>query len=196
MSTISHIKEHFQTPTRYRQWSLGLMAVGVLSLIIGFIVYGGGNGVSGSRFWAALLQNSVFFLLIVNAAMFFFAAHSLAMAGWVIAFRRLTEAISACVIPIGVICFVILMCLVWGGHTAIYEWVDRDAVAKDTVLKGKAGFLSPGFFTIWTTLTIGLWIVLGMKMRNLSRSIDDTKLSVAEGKRYIFTNTVWAAIYI
>lgn len=196
MSSISHIKEHFQTPTRYKQWSLGLMTVGVLSLIIGFIVYGGGNTPSGNRFWAALLQNSVYFLLIVNAALFFYAAHTLAMAGWVMSFRRLTEAISACVTPLGIICFVILMCLVFGGHSGLYEWVDKDAVAKDAALKGKSGFLSPAFFTIYTVLTIGLWTLLGMKMRNLSRSIDDTKLTVEEGKRYIFTNTVWAAVYI
>ena len=54
MSSISHIKEHFKTPTRYKQWSLGLMTVGVLSLIIGFIVYGGGNNpaapASGPRY--------------------------------------------------------------------------------------------------------------------------------------------------
>jgi hypothetical protein len=172
------------------------MTVGVLSLIIGFIVYGGGNTPSGNRFWAALLQNSVYFLLIVNAALFFYAAHTLAMAGWVMSFRRLTEAISACVTPLGIICFVILMCLVFGGHSGLYEWVDKDAVAKDAALKGKSGFLSPAFFTIYTVLTIGLWTLLGMKMRNLSRSIDDTKLTVEEGKRYIFTNTVWAAVYI
>jgi hypothetical protein len=33
-------------------------------------------------------------------------------------------------------------------------------------------------------------------MRQLSRSIDNTPLSVAEGKRYIFRNTVWAALFI
>jgi len=196
MSSISHIKEHFQTPTRYKQWSLGLMTVGVLSLIIGFILYGGGNNASGSRFWAALLQNSVYFLLIVNASLFFYAAHTLGMAGWVLSFRRLTEAISACVTPLGIICFVILMCLVFGGHSALYEWVDKDAVAKDAALKGKSGFLSPGFFTIYTLLTIGLWTLLGKKLRNLSRSIDDTRLTVEEGKQYIFKNTVWAAVYV
>ena len=75
----------------------------------------------------------------MNAALFFFAAHTLAMAGWVLSFRRLTEAISACVIPLGIICFVILMCLVFGGHSALYEWVDKTAVAKDAVAEGKVG---------------------------------------------------------
>jgi hypothetical protein len=171
------------------------MAVGVLSLIAGAILYGGHE--HGTRFWAALLQNSVYFLLIVNAAMFFFTAHVLGMSGYVLAFRRVTEAISAAVIPIGIICFVILMCLVWGGHSAIYEWLDKDAVAKDAVLNGKKGFLNPNFFTVYTILTIGLWIVLGKKMRDLSRSLDEAPLqSVSEGKKYIFKNTVWAAIYI
>src|ERR1700754_3716612 len=126
---MSSIKEHFQIPGRYKQWSLGLMGVGVLSLVVGFIMYGGQN--QGARFWAALLQNSVYFLLIVNAAMFFFAATTLAMGGFQLAFRRVTEAIASSVIPIGIITFVILLCLVFGGKTVIYEWLDRDAVAKD-----------------------------------------------------------------
>lgn len=191
---MSSIKERFVIPGRYKQWSLGLMGVGVLSLIIGFAMYGTHD--QGTRFWAALLQNSVYFLLLVNAAMFFFAAVTLSMGGFVIAFRRVTEAISASVIPIGIITFVILLCLIFGGHTNIYEWLDKDVVAHDEALKGKSGFLSRGFFITWTTLTIGLWAILGYKMRQLSRSIDDTPLSIQEGKKYIFKNTVWAALYI
>jgi len=191
---MSSIKEHFEIPGRYKKWSMGLMGVGILSLIIGFVMYGGEN--QGARFWAALLQNSVYFLLIVNAAMFFFAATTLAMAGFQLAFRRVTEAIASAVIPIGIITFVILCCLVFGGRTAIYEWLDRDAVAHDAVLNGKKGFLSVPFFMIWTILTIGLWAFLGWKLRQISRSIDNTPLTVGEGKKYTFKNTVWSALFI
>jgi len=191
---MSSIKEHFEIPGRYKQWSLGLMGVGILSLIIGFIMYGSVD--HGTRFWATLLQNSVYFLLIVNAAMFFMCATTLAWGGFQMTFRRVTEAISVSVIPIGIITFVILMCIVFGGKDTIYEWLNKDNVMHDEVLKGKSGFLSPGFFTTWSILTIGLWTVLGIKMRNLSRSIDNTPLSVEQGKKYMFTNTVWAAIYI
>jgi hypothetical protein len=191
---MSSYKEHFEIPARYKQWSLGLMTVGVIALIVGFILYGTHD--QGTRFWATLMHNSVYFLLITNAAMFFFCAVTLSLGSFIITFRRVTEAISAAVIPIGIICFVILMCIVFGGHTAIYSWLDRGAVAKDELLKEKSGFLSVPFFTIWTILTIGLWIVLGYKMRKLSRSIDDTPLNREEGKKYIFKNTVWAAIYI
>jgi len=191
---MSSFKEHFEIPGRYKQWSLGLMGVGVLSLIVGFVLYGTHD--HGTRFWAALLQNSVYFLLTVNAAMFFFCAVTLSMGGFILTFRRVTEAISASVIPIGIITFIILMCLVFGGHSTIYEWLDKSAVAKSEALSGKKGFLNPTFFTVWTVLTIGLWIGLGLKMRQLSRSIDDAPLSKEEGKKYIFKNTVWAAIYI
>ncbi|HVU53993.1 MAG TPA: hypothetical protein VHD83_03020 [Puia sp.] len=191
---MSSIKEHFEIPARYKQWSLILMAVGIVSLIVGFIAYG--NDDHGTRFWATMLQNSVYFLLIVNASMFFFCATTLAWGGFQMTFRRVTEAISASVIPIGTITFIILMCIVFGGKDTIYEWLNKDHVAHDEILKGKSGFLSTGFFTTWSILTIGLWILLGMKMRSLSRSIDNHKPSVEEGKKYVFTNTIWAAIYI
>jgi len=188
------IKENFETPSRFKTWSLALMGVGVLSLVVGYFLYGSDNG--GIRFWSALLQNSVYFLLVVNAAMFFFAATTLAWGGWQISFRRVTEAIAACVIPIGLICFVILMALVFGHKTNIYEWLDKDLVNKSEDLKGKSGFLSPTFFTIWTVLTIGLWTIFGFKLRSISREIDNTPLTVEEGKKYIYKNTVWAAVYI
>ncbi|MHA4810146.1 quinol:cytochrome C oxidoreductase [Flavitalea flava] len=191
---MSSVKEHFEIPSRFKQWSLGLMGVGVLSLIVGYILYG--NTDHGTRFWSALLQNSVYFLLITNAAMFFFCATTLAWGGWQMSFRRVTEAISTSVIPIGIITFVILMSLVFGGKETIFDWLNKDTVAHDAILNGKKGFLNPTFFTVWTVLSIGLWTVLGIKMRRLSRSIDDTPLSVEEGKKYMFKNTVWASLYI
>jgi Ni/Fe-hydrogenase subunit HybB-like protein len=48
-----------------------------------------------------------------------------------------------------------------------------------------------------TLFTIIGWSVLGWKMRQLSRSLDEKPLaSVEEGRKYIWKNTVWAAVYI
>ena len=102
------IKENFSIPRSYRMWSLGLMGVGVLSVIIGYIMYGHDEH-HGARFWSTLLYNSTFFLLVCNAAMFFITATTLAWGGWQISFRRVSEAISTCVPVIGVITFIILM---------------------------------------------------------------------------------------
>src|SRR6185312_11786490 len=190
---MSSYKEHFEIPARYKQWSLGLMTVGVISLIVGFILYGTHD--QGTRFWATLMHNSVYFLLITNAAMFFFCAVTLSLGNFIITFRRVTEAISAAVIPIGIICFVILMCIVFGGHTAIYSWLDRGAVAKDELLKEKSGFLSVPFFTIWTILTIGLWIssaircanspVASTRPRLAAKRVKNISLRTPSGRRYI-----------
>lgn len=188
------LKEQFVVSPRYRMWSLGLMGVGIVSVIVGFFMYGMGDEEGKARFWATMLQNSVYFLLVVNAAMFFICATTLAMGGWQMSFRRVTEAISVAVIPVGIIAFVVLMALIFGNQHHIYHWLESEG---DKILEGKKGFLNRGFFIIWTTLTIALWIILGMKMRSLSRNLDNNPLpSVEAGRKYVFNNTVWASVYI
>ncbi|RZK47627.1 MAG: quinol:cytochrome C oxidoreductase [Pedobacter sp.] len=192
-------KDVFAVPNRYRTWSLALIGVGVLSVIVGFFLYGNGDVHHKTRFWATLLHNSVYFLLICNASMFFICATTLAWGGWQMAFRRIPEAISAAVPVIGVIALVILLAIAFGGHhmTHIYHWTDEEAVAGDKILKGKSGFLNLKFFTIWTVLTIGLWSILGYKMRKLSLEVDNNPLpDIEAGRKYVWKNTVWAAIFI
>ncbi|MEO5999407.1 MAG: quinol:cytochrome C oxidoreductase [Chitinophagaceae bacterium] len=188
------LKEQFQVSGRYRTWSLTLSGIGVLSVLIGYFVYGTGDEHDQARFWSMMLQNSVYFLLVVNAAMFFICANTLAMGGWQMSFRRVSEAISVAVIPVGIIAFVILMALVFGHQHHIYHWLTPEG---DKILEGKRGFLNPTFFTIWTVLSIGLWILLGYRMRTLSRQLDNNPIqSIEEGKKYVFKTTVRAAVYI
>jgi Ni/Fe-hydrogenase subunit HybB-like protein len=191
------VKDQFIIPKRYNTASIVLMAIGVLSIIILLITHGlSSNEQTQARFWGSLLMNSVYFLLTVNACMFFIAATTLAWGGWQLSFRRVTEALAACIPVMGIICLVILMAVVFGGNHAIYQWADNGIVQHDASLAHKSGFLNKGFFTIWTIITIGGWSFLGYKIRSLSHSIDNTPLSVEDGKRYIWDNTIWSAIYI
>jgi hypothetical protein len=191
------LREQFLIPKKYNTLSIALMAVGLLSIIILFFTHGASSDAhEQTRFWASLLQNSVYFLLVVNASMFFICATTLAWGGWQMSFRRVTEAISACVPVIGVITLVILLAIVFGGNHEIYHWTDAEHVKHDEALLAKRGFLNKGFFTVWSILTIVGWWLLGRKMRQLSTSIDDNPLSIEEGKRYIWKNTVWAALFI
>ena len=191
---MSSFKEQFQTPGRFRTWSLALMGIGIVSVLVGYIMYGTGDEEHQARFWGTLLQNSVYFLLIVNAAMFFICATTLAMGAFQVAFRRVTEAISVAVIPLGIIGLIILLSLIFGHQHHIYHWLTPKG---DKILEGKSAFLNPTFFVVWTILAIGLWIVLGYKMRSLSRELDENPLpDAAAGKKYIYKNTVWAALYL
>ena len=197
------MNQSFELPGSYKKWTVGLLIVGAVALLYGFIMYhpfvhaGHGVNVSGTRFWAVLLQNSVYWLLVVNAAMFFMGVTTLAMGGWQVALRRVPEAISSVVPVLGIIAFLILMTIVWGGHDDIYSWVNQDTVAHDKIIKGKSGFLNPVFFTVWSTITIFLWSFLGHKMRSLSLQSDvDGPMDYETGNAWIKKNILWAALFI
>jgi len=191
------IREQFVIPQRYKMWSYALMAVGIVSVILLYVTHGASNSEhERARFWGSLLQNSVYFLLVVNASMFFICATILAWGGWPMSFRRVPEAISAVVPVIGVICGAILLAIVFGGDHAIYHWTDTEHVAHDKILNWKKGFLNKNFFAVFTVLTIVLWWALGKKMRDFSRSTDKAPLGVEEGKKFIWKNTVWAALFM
>ncbi len=121
--------------------------------------------------------------------MFFICATTLAFGGWQMAFRRVPEAISAASPVIGVITLVILLSIVFGGDhmTHIYHWTNAEHVEHDPILKGKKPFLQ--YFLLLLSgpiLTIGLWAVLGYKMRRLSLESDKAPMSVEQGKKYIW----------
>ena len=190
-------RDQFIAPKRYNTVALSLMAIGLLAIAGLWFTYGAKGGHEGARFWASLLQNSVFFLLVVNASMFFICATTLAWGGWQMAFRRVPEAISAVVPVIGVICMAILFAIAFGDDHTIYHWTDAHHVAEDPILNHKKGFLNKNFFAVATFLTIGLWSLLGWKMRQLSRSLDENPITSLEGrKKYIWNNTVWGALFI
>jgi len=196
------MNHQFELPGSYKKWTLGLIIAGVIALLYGFIMYhpfehaGHGEHVSSTRFWAVLLQNSVYWLLVVNAAMFFICVTTMAMGGWQVALRRVPEAISSVVPILGIITFLILMAIVWGGRTDIYHWIDKDAVAADKILNGKSGFLNPVFFTIVSFIAILLWSLLGRKMRAMSLETDrNGPMDYETGKKWIWKNTVWASLY-
>ena len=197
------IKEKFLVPKRYNTISIALMVLGVIAIFALYISTHGGSGTEeeknlrDARFWGSLLQNSVYFLLVVNAAMFFICATTLAWGGWQMAFRRVSEAITTCVPVIGVIAGAILLSICFGSNHELYHWTDTEHVKHDAVLTFKKGFLNKGFFAVVTVLTIVAWSLVGWKIRKMSRSLDNAPLQTnEERKKYIWDNTVWAAIFM
>ena len=196
------MNNHFVIPGGFKKWSIGLMIVGALSLLIGIFALQPGAGshgdnVNSTRFWAVLLQNSIYWLLLVNTAMFFISITTLAMGGWQVAFRRVTEAISSLVPVLGLLTLIVILCIVFGHRTDIYPWLDKHHVETDKILKGKSGFLNPTFYTIASVLTIGLWAFIGRKMRQMSIESDQRgAMDYETGKRWIGKNITWGAAFI
>ena len=193
----------FELPGSYKKWTIGLISVGIIALLYGFIVFhpfahaGHGENVNSTRFWAVLLQNCTFWLMIVNSSMFFIGVTTLAMGGWQVALKRVPEAISSVVPVLGVIAFLILMAIVWGGRDDIYHWVNADTVKNDPLLNGKKGFLNPVFFSVFSAIIIFLWWILGKKMRSLSLESDtEGPMDFEKGDKWIKKNILYASLFI
>jgi len=184
------MNNQYVTPAGYKKWSAGLMIAGLLTLILGIIFlnpFAGAHGdnLNGTRFWAVLLQNSLFWLMLVNVATFFIVISTLAMGGWQIAFRRVNEAIGSLVPVMGAITLVVLLCIVLGHRGDIYPWLDKQALAHDKILAGKTAFLNPYVFLIASIVCIGLWAFLGKKLKDLSLESDK------QGTMDYDTSRVW-----
>ena len=177
------MNERFEIPARLRTTSFVLIALGLLTLIIGGVVLLKGTDVEQTRFWTVLLHNSIFFLLISVASIFIQAASSLAQGGWIVAYRRVPEAIGANVWLFGTIAaaVIFLSAFVFKTHShgfdwnPIYKWttpVNPETGKADEVIKGKHSFLNPGMFVAFTLITIGLWSFFGRKFRSFSLAQD------------------------
>lgn len=193
----SSIREQFEVTGSMRTWSFGLIGVGLLAFIIGFITRGlSSDHHEQAIFWGTVMYNSVFFLLVCNACMFFICVTTLAHGGWQVVFRRVPEAISAVVPIFGAIAVVILLFIVFGlgrgdEHHPIYHWITP---GHDKLLLEKTGFLNTTFFAIWTLLSVGLWSYLGMRMRKLSREADES-MNLEQGKSWVWRNTVTGSLF-
>lgn len=163
------LNQEFKIPAKLKSTSLVLLAIGIITLIAGGIVLlSSHDQMDQNRFWAVMLQNSVFFLLICVASIFILSATSLAQGAWIVAFRRIPESIGSIVWVLAAIAGAVLLTIVWTGNDHIYKWV-KPGYIEDNSLNGlKNFFLSKNFFTIWTLLTLGLWGWLGVKIRDLS----------------------------
>lgn len=186
--------DRFEMPARMKTTSMALMLVGVLALILGGVMLLGGDHYAKTRFWLVLLQNSVFFLLVVTASVFIQAAASLAQGGWIVAYKRIPEAIGANVWIFGIIAAIVLFFVAFGvnidGHNPIYHWVHPEG---DKILEGKSAFLNPTMFAIFTIATIALWAFFGRKFRALSLAQE----SAPRNSTKIYWTTVkWAAGFL
>ncbi len=164
------MNERFEIPARLRNTSLALIIIGILALVIGGVtLLGSSDHFEQTRFWIVLLHNSVFFLLMSVACIFIQAAASLAQGGWIVAYKRVPEAIGANVWVFGLIAIIVLFAITFGfridGHNPIYHWTTP---GNDEILKGKSSFLNPGMFVGFTIVTIALWAFVGRKFRAIS----------------------------
>ncbi|MBK6820309.1 MAG: quinol:cytochrome C oxidoreductase [Bacteroidetes bacterium] len=171
------LNQEFKVPAKLKTTSMVLLGIGVITLIAGVIALRlSKEQLSQNRFWAVLLQNSIFFLLISLASVFILSAVTLAQGAWIVSFRRIPEAIGSVVWVFALIVGIILLTLVWTDNFHIYAWLKDGYNPHNSLNALKNFFLSKSFFTFWTILILVLWSWFGIKIRQLSvRQDTETK---------------------
>ncbi len=187
------INEHFKIPGKLKSTSIFLMAVGVVSLLVGIGTLLQGTANEKTMFWASLMHNSIFFLLISLGSVFILCATTLAQGSGIVAFRRIPEAIAANVWIFALIVGVVLFTIVLTNNTAIYHWLQEGFHPHNKFNGLKNFFLSKPFFLVWTAVVLFLWGFFGKKVRELSLKQDtDTKGTT---KTY-WLNFNWSAGFV
>ncbi len=187
--------DRFVVPARLRLTSIVLMAIGIVVILAGAVtLLGSADEYDKTRFWIVLLHNSVFFVLIALASVFIQAASSLAHGGWIVAYRRVPEAIGANVVVFGVIALIVLFAIVFGfsinGHNPIFHWVNPKG---DELLEHKSAFLNKGMFVGFSLVTVALWSFFGKKFQRIS--LDQQAAPKNSTKNY-FKFMKWAALFL
>ncbi len=199
------LNQEFKIPSKLKTTSLALLAIGIITLLAGiFVLLMSKDQMDQTRFWASLLTNSVFFLLLCLASVFILSATSLAQAAWIVTFRRIPESIGAVVWVFALIAGIVLLTLVWTDNTNIYAWLQDGYNPKNSLNALKNIFLSKPFFSIWTIVVLALWSWFGTKIYQLSVKQDteskgDKKIywknfNVSAGFIFVFALTLASTI--
>lgn len=169
------------------------MALGVACLVWSAI----GDDEYHTRFWTNYLHNSVFFTGIAFTAMFFMCAQITAFAGWMVAVKRVWEAMSQFML-VGLVLILALVAGVWGHFHHLYHWnvpgiTDPASPLYDEIIAGKSGFLSPMFFTIGTVGFLAIWYFWAYKLRQNSLQQDEHETAAFDHYK---RERKWAATFL
>ena len=122
--------------------------------------------------WAALYIAAFFFFMISLGVLAFYAIQYAAQAGWSPVLFRVMEAITAYVLPGGVIVFIILA--LSGLHlNHLFVWMDPEVVAHDEIIQNKTAYLNVPFFLIRAAIYLAGWAFFRHLLRKNSIKMDD-----------------------
>ena len=127
-----------------------------------------------NRPWSALYVACFVFFMIALGALAFYAVNFAAQAGWSPVLFRVMEAVTAYLVPGGIIMFVLLG--LSGFHiNHLFVWADPEVVAHDVLLQGKAGWLNGTWMLIRAAIFLGGWITYRHFAVKFSRAGDTAK---------------------
>ena len=155
----------FTIDKKAKNFSMVLMAIGLIALIYGF-------STDAHRAWPSLLFNNYFFIGIAVFGVFFVAKQYVSEAGWSIVLKRVPEAVmSALPVMSLIMLFIMFASIMHWNH--IYHWLhegimDPASDHYDKIIAGKEAYLNGSFFIIITITYLLGWNYFAKKLRALS----------------------------
>jgi hypothetical protein len=155
----------FTIDKKAKNFSMVLMAIGLIALIYGF-------STDAHRAWPSLLFNNYFFIGIAVFGVFFVAKQYVSEAGWSIVLKRVPEAVmSALPVMSLIMLFIMFASIMHWNH--IYHWLHEGIMDPandhyDKIIAGKEAYLNGSFFIIRTIIYLLGWNYFAKKLRALS----------------------------
>jgi hypothetical protein len=173
------MEDHFIVSKKFKQITYILIAVGVLSFVLGFIF-------DAKRTWANYLLNNYYFVSLAIGAAFFGAIQYITQSGWSAMFKRIPEAMAA-YIPIAGVFFLILY---FGMHN-LFEWTHDEVIQQDHLIAKKSPYLNEPFFFIRVIVFFSVWTIMSRFLRKLSLKEDEVG-----GMEYFEKSEFYSKIFI
>lgn len=184
MKTHNSFDEQYQFTGKVKTWSLVAIAIGVITIIAGFLT---GHE---QRTFSNLLLMGYYFTCVCAAGVMFCAIQYAAQAGWSASILRIPQAFGK-VLPIAALILIIIVVaglnithtVVDGGtsHVEPYlyaRWATHDLHLKgsgiyDAVIVGKEGFLNEPFFLIRMVGMLACYSLFGWLLYKYSSNEDE-----------------------
>ena len=145
---------------RLERVGLGLAVLFLLALAAGFFT-------NRPQFFRSYLFGYLFSVLIALGSLGLAMLSHLTGGLWGIVPRRLHEAAARTLPALGLLFVPIAL-----GLESLYAWADPAAVAGDALLREKAAYLNPRFFTLRAVVYFVVWSVLAYLISSWSRQQD------------------------
>jgi hypothetical protein len=134
----------------------------------------------------------VFFIGVSVVGTVFMAIQYVAYAGWSVVIKRINEALSAWLLPGGIIMIIVFLL----GRHDIFHWthagiMDPKSPNYDAIIAGKGGFLSVPFYLIRMVSYLFIWWAFSERLRQLSLQED-----LNGGTSYFHTSITTAALFL
>lgn len=148
------------------QWLKGRNVITFIALI-GLLACAAGFAADRTRFFQSYLVSFCFAVTIMLGGMFFVMVQYLTGSAWSITVRRFMETIIAGM-PVALLLFIPIAL----GVHELYSWTHADVIATEAVVRAKAGYLNPEFFTVRAVVYIVLWSLWALAIYGQSTKQD------------------------